>query len=66
VLVVSQLCFLFSVVVCYFLVFRPLFAEVDHMMKRSRALLLLLPEEVILGVSAIKTAVEKLANCQTD
>ena len=61
-----QLCFLVCVFIFYVVLFRPLFEEIDTMLKRSRAMMLLLPEEVIVGVSAIKSSVEKLANCQTD
>jgi hypothetical protein len=60
--VAFQACFLITIVICYVVVLRLLFGEIDHTMKRSRAALLLLPEDVLVTVPAIQSAVAALAN----
>jgi hypothetical protein len=57
-----QVCFLLGIVLFYVLIFRPMLATLDAMMKRSRAMLLLLPDVVIDGVDAVRADIKKLAN----
>ena len=42
------------VVVCYVTMFAPMIAALDAMLKRTRGMLLLFPDEVVSGVSALK------------
>jgi hypothetical protein len=60
--VCSQLCFLLAILLFYWLLFRPLLTTLDATMKRSRAMLLLLPDVVIDGVDDVRTDVRKLIN----
>ncbi len=51
---IAQLGFVALVVVWLFAGYFPLIKRLDVKMKRARALLLLFPDEVVLGVAAIK------------
>jgi hypothetical protein len=47
-------CFIAAVVVCYVIVYVPLIRKMDATIKRSRAMLLLFPSEVVHSVSGIR------------
>ena len=55
-----------SIALFYVFVFRSLLATLDAMMKRTRSMLLLLPDVVIDEVKEIRTEVQKLANVSAE
>ncbi len=50
----SQGCFVAAIVVCYIIVYLPLIRKMDATIKRSRAMLLLFPSEVVNSVPSIR------------
>ena len=48
-------------VLCNFLVYRPLIRQLDQAMKRNRGMLLLFPEEVVHSVTAIASLMKDYA-----
>ncbi len=42
-------------------VFSPIIKELDHMLKRTRSMLLLFPDDVVSGVAAIKKLMQDFA-----
>ncbi len=47
-------CFVAVVVVCYVIIYLPLIRKMDATIKRSRAMLLLFPSEVVNSVAGIR------------
>jgi hypothetical protein len=53
--VAVQIVFAVTVVSVYVLLFLRVIRKLDAMMKRTRAMVLLLPDEIITGIQAIRT-----------
>ena len=51
--VAVQACFIVAVLLAYVLLFIPMIRQLDAMLKRTRGMLLLFPDEVINGVAAV-------------